>query len=235
MTETWLTETAATFWERAGRVPPFPRDLEAVLPIALPVAVVLLPALALDRVESWLDRRGCGYRFPCAARRVRGCLVALDGCGIVFVDGADALAERRLTVAHEAAHFMLDYQQPRQRAIDKLGWAIVDVLDGRRPPTRIERIDAALTACPIGLHTHLLDRTGPHGAAIATIEDRADQLACELLAPAADVLSRATSVPDLAHELRETFGLPAAIAAGYARQLMRACGARPSFVDWLRG
>jgi hypothetical protein len=234
MTEAWLADAAESFWERAGRVPPFPRDLDAIVPMALPVAVVLLPALTLDRVEAWLDRRGCGYRFPCAHRRLRGCLIAHAGYGIAFVDGADAPPERRFTLAHEAAHFLLDYQRPRQRAIAKLGPTIVDVLDGRRTPTRTERIDAVLAACPIGVHTHLLDRDGGYDAAIASIEDRADRLACELLAPAAEVSPRA-AVGDLAHDLRETFGLPDPIATGYARRLLRERGAGPSFVEWLRG
>lgn len=234
MIETWLVETAESFWKRAGTVPPVPRDLAAVVPIALPVAVVLLPALALDRVEAWLERRGCGYRFPCAERRLRGCLVALAGRGIVFVDGADAPAERRFTLAHEAAHFMLDYQRPRRRAVAKLGDGIVEVLDGKRPPTRTERIDAALTACPLGVHTHLLERDHRYGAVIATIEERADRLACELLAPAADIPPHAATATELASDLRETFGLPDSIASAYARYLLRERGAGPSFVKWLR-
>ena len=237
MTAGWVQTEADEFWALTGQPPPFPRDLSNVLPVALPLGLVVLPALALHRVKGWLTRRGVPYRFPCQDRRLRGCLVAHAGSGLLFVDGADDAVQRRFTVAHEAAHFLVDYLRPRRAAIDKLGEGIVDVLDGRRAPTWAERADAILSDCPIGVYVHLLERDGPRSSLLAAVEERADQLACELLAPARDVARRWTDAldeEDLAAVLRDEFGLPNAPASQYARRLIRSWRPAPSFVDWLR-
>ncbi|MER3439575.1 MAG: hypothetical protein C4346_19370, partial [Chloroflexota bacterium] len=84
--------------------------------MAIPVAVVFMPALTLERVHNWLERRGVPYRVDCASRRLRGCLVAAGGHGVIFIEGADPDDERRFTLAHEVAHFLLHYQHPRERA-----------------------------------------------------------------------------------------------------------------------
>lgn len=237
MTDGWAATEASAFWDRVGEEPPFPRDLSLGLPLALPLALVVLPALALRRIEDWLEQRGPPYRFLCADRRLRGCLVAHEGIGFLFVDGADTVDERRFTIAHEVAHFLADYLRRRAAALAKLGPSILDVLDGRRPPTRTEQIDAVLADCPIGVHVHLLERDG-HAVAIDAVEERADHLACELLAPAEDVRSRMTSSvvdeEDIALTLRTAFGLPPRPAAAYARRLRAAWCPPPSFVEWLR-
>jgi hypothetical protein len=237
MTASWVEAEAQAFWRLVGELPPFPRNLDAILPLALPLAVVLLPALGLDRIEEWLARRGSTYYFPCEDRRLRGCLIAYAGHGILFVDGADHADERRFTLAHEAAHFLIDYLRPREAAIARLGAGIVAVLDGHRPPTRAERIDAVLAGCTIGVHIHLLGRDGDHATTNAVAEERADQLACELLAPEAEVVRRLGTMCDesaLESALRDGFGLPAPKAAAYAGRLFRGWRPAPSFVEWLR-
>ncbi|HZQ09243.1 MAG TPA: ImmA/IrrE family metallo-endopeptidase [Anaerolineae bacterium] len=35
---------------------------------------------------------------------------------MIFLDGSDPANEQRITVAHEIAHFLVDYQMPRARA-----------------------------------------------------------------------------------------------------------------------
>jgi hypothetical protein len=238
MHQSRLTELAARFWADAGGPTAPPRDLQGAVSLALPVSTITLPALALDRVETWLLARRVEHRFDVASRRLRGCLVATGGHGFVFVDGADPEDERRLTLAHEVAHFLLDYQEPRERAIRMLGPEIVAVLDGRRPPAAGERFDAALAACPLGVHTHLLERAGDPGAHAAATEDRADRLAWELLAPAAAVRHLAVNGAGgeaLIRELRSGYGLPAHAAERYARVLCQRFGPPRSFVEWLRG
>jgi hypothetical protein len=68
--------------------------------LALPVSIIPLPRLQLASIENWLRRYQIPYRFPCANRRVRGCLVAYKGCGLIFVDETDTPDERRLTLAN---------------------------------------------------------------------------------------------------------------------------------------
>jgi IrrE N-terminal-like domain len=238
VTEGFLVDLADRFWAASGGPTAPPRDLQGAVSLALPVTTITLPALALDRVEVWLTVRGIDHHFDVANRRLRGCLVASGGHGFVFVDGADPANERRFTLAHEVAHFLLDVQLPRERAIRALGVGIVDVLDGRRPPTIAERVDAALAACRLGVQTHLLERTGDPGARAAAFEERADCLAWELLAPAAEVCHLAIDRADadaLRRLLRDDYGLPPDAAERYVRSLQRVYGPPPSFVDWLRG
>jgi IrrE N-terminal-like domain len=238
VTEGFLIDLADRFWAAAGGPKAAPRDLQGAVSLALPVTTITLPALALDRVEAWLSVREIDHRFDVANRRLRGCLVASAGHGFVFVDGADPEEERRFTLAHEAAHFLLDVLMPRERAIRALGERIADVLDGRRPPTIAERVDAALAACGLGVQTHLMERTGDPGARAAAFEERADRLAWELLAPAAEVCHLAIDRADadaLEQVLRDDYGLPPDAAERYVRSLQRDYGPPPSFVDWLRG
>lgn len=235
MTESWISELVEGFWESAGGGTPYPRDLMPVVSLALPVAVTMLPALALDRIEDWLARQGCEQSFRCANRRLQGGLIARAGIGLIFVDSVSAVDERRFTLAHEVAHFLVDYMGPRQRALAVLGDGIAGVLDGRRLPTRKEQVDAVLGSCPLGVYTDLLERDGDRGAHAASLEDRADRVAWELLAPAETVLRLVSDIssPDLSTLLREQFGLPIVESDRYARRLRRECGPPPSFVDWL--
>lgn len=232
----WLAAAANGFWAAAGPPPPFPRNLDDHVSFALPVYQVVMPRLRLAGVEDWLLCRGHAHRFSDADRRLRGAVVAFGGHGFLFVDGADPADERRFTLAHEVAHFLLDYQGPRDRAIALLGDEIVPVLDGLRQPTRTERIDAALAACSTGLHVYWLDRFNPSGR-LATVEDRADRLACELLAPDDELTRRfGDDPPDeavLATVLASEFGLPPSIARSYAeRWLAPRC--QPSFLRGIR-
>ena len=108
-----LIEAEGRFWAAAGGPTAPPRDLQGAISLALPVTTVTLPALALGRIERWLLARGIEHRFDSRDRRLRGCLVATGGYGFIFVDGADPEDERRFTLAHETAHFLLDYQVPQ--------------------------------------------------------------------------------------------------------------------------
>ena len=221
----WVSELAEWFWAAAGQPPPFPRDLRQAVLLALPLGIVDLPRLRVAAIDVWLARRAAACRMGVADRPLRACLVAHGGAGLVFLDGADPPDEHRFSLAHETAHFLVDYWQPRQRAAARLGPAALEVLDGLRPPTRVERVDAALAGVPLNVHVHLMDRT-PDGHAASTRENaaerRADLLALELLAPRDAVeaalapLPPATRRADAARLLAGTFGLPSPVAAAYA-------------------
>ena len=81
MTEAWLIELADRYWAAASGPPPPPRELHHVVSLALPVTVVAMPALTLNRIERWLSVRGVDHSFGVPDRRLRGCLVAFGGHG----------------------------------------------------------------------------------------------------------------------------------------------------------
>ncbi len=235
---------ADEFWRRAGVREGFPRHLEKAVMLALPAAVVPLPRLQLAGIERWLRKRNVAYSFPCANRWVRGCLVAYRGQGIIFVDSADPAAEVRLTIAHEAAHFLEDYLRPREEAIARLGPQIIDVLDGDRPPSVIERVNAALVGTRLVFYYRYMERE-PNGepalSAAWDAEDHADQLALELVAPADTVrehtnlnqTSYAERCKEIVGVLTSTFGLPTDMANMYGRALLQSLGKGPSFLEQL--
>jgi hypothetical protein len=242
MTEWEITANAERFWRDAGEVEAFPRSLERAVSWALPLTIIKLARLGLDDLRRWLTQR----RVPCsiafAERPLRGALLARAGHGLVFLDGSDPDEERRFSLAHEVAHFICDYLEPRERALQVLGDAGCDLFDGRRHPAPEERLTAALCEVDLGFYTHWMDRR-PDGtvaqAAVLAAEDRADRLALELLAPRLavvaqlDQLDQERSVETAAGVLRGYFGLPPGPASRYAAMVLAHCRADRSFRSWL--
>jgi hypothetical protein len=233
-----------SLWERAGEVEPFPRDLNGLYTWALPLFRIIVPALSVTQVRRWLEERGLDAATG-PQRRLRACLIARSGCGFVFVDGADPPDERRFSLAHEAGHFLLDYQQPRERLAPRLGASALDAFDGGRAPAWQERVDAALGGVELQPHLHLMERdsTGLACGAAAGAECLADELALELLAPEIAVLDRLRALPEsltyrqreqaLDSHLRSDFGLPEHVAGPYAMRLLRREFGGPSSAEWL--
>ncbi len=232
------------FWQACGEVEPFPRSLERSITMALPVALIKLPHLHLRTIENWLHRRKVPFQFNCGDRSVRGCLVAYGGNGFIFVDGTDPADELRFTLAHETAHFIIDYWFPRQKAIQKFGKQICEVFDGIRLPTIRERVHSLLSGTSIGIYTNLMERATEDEtmAQIWQIENQADRIALALLAPPEAVWPRVDVSAPLFHQreiaittvLREDFGLPLSVARSYGKMLLKLIGKGPSWVETLK-
>ncbi|MGH2409717.1 MAG: ImmA/IrrE family metallo-endopeptidase [Chloroflexota bacterium] len=224
----WSIEMADSFWEDAGGDESFPRGLRRAIANALPLTLVLLPRLRVARIDGWLAEQAIGCRLGFPDRPLRACLVARHGQGIIFLDGTDPDDEQRFSLAHECAHFLRGYWQPRRVAVDRLGPAVLEVLDGDRPAHPDERLHALLARVPIGFHVHLMDRTAESWFASAAIDEAerdADLLAYELLAPSALFECVAPGSPEdrratVAAELTHRYGLPARVAAHYAAILV---------------
>jgi hypothetical protein len=241
----WLTseeqQLADSFWNMATEIEPFPRSMERAIALALPVVVIKLPHLALGSIETWLSNRQIEYSFNCKSRFIRGCLICYGGKGFIFCDGTDPSDEIRLTLAHEVGHFLVDYWYPRQKALNKFGASILEVFDGTRDPTITERIHAVFESTKIGVVTNLLDR---HEAGDVTwaVENKADKIAFELLAPANEVLKTldfsettySQRFQSLSERLLNHFGLPVHAARIYSSALLRSIGKGPSWAETLR-
>lgn len=245
----WLDHGSRTaideFWKRAGRIEPFPRNLERAIAFALPLTIVKTPRLRLWSVESYLKERGIPFQFDTEPRGIRGCLLAYVGNGVIFLDGSDSADEQRITLAHELGHFISDYQIPRQTAVGKIGPSIIEALDGHRDLTLEERIYATLSGMSVGAHIKLIERDTaglPVDQMIWKIEERADKVALELLAPRDEVLNRVDlALPrfemrrvEVMRVLRETFGLPRSFAHLYASNLLEDAGKGRSWLENFR-
>jgi hypothetical protein len=230
-TPLWALELAEAFWQSSSGPEPFPRTLRsAITRSGLDLTVKELAGLSVRRVERCLAE--CGANLTCGGqdRPLRAALVALRGVGFVFVDCDDPGDERTFSLAHELAHFLRDYWQPRRRATAALGEGALEVLDGQRPPTPSERLHALLRQAPIGTAVHLMERgTVALIPQISAAERDADCLACELLAPERSVREGLTSPcrGEVEALLVARFGLPAGIAAEHAAVLFPAPRPQP--------
>jgi|SRR5262245_25477698 len=232
---------AEEFWARVGGPPPFPRDLEPVALISEGIAVATLRRLSPATAAGWLGRRSLDFPLRPERRPLDGLIVAYRGAVILFLNKSLSEEERRVVLAHEFGHFLADYDRPRRRAVARLGPDVVAVLDGERPATTAEDLAAVLAGVPLSLHVHYLERGFDPNRLAATdrVERRANELACELLAPRAVVLARCAEL-GLPHQpgrweelLRKGFGFPPRWARAYASFLLRLTRPRPTFSELL--
>lgn len=246
MTDQEAAGWAKRFWCLVGRTEAFPRSLESSVAWALPLAIVKLPHLRLSELQSWLSRKGIRLHTGRADRPLRACLLARAGRGLVVLEGSDPEDERRVSLAHEASHFLVDYVHPRQKALEALGEAGREVLDGLRLPTLEERLTGVLRGVEVGVYAHLMERSAVgevNRLEVLAAEDRADRIALELLAPRQTVLERLeatrirwgehSAVTAATEILVEEFGLPEAIAQEYGRSLVWSHRSTRSFREWL--
>lgn len=227
----WLRHAVERFWANADEDPIFPRGLHLPVLMNLPLAIIEIDGLTIGNLDQWLHRHHLQQLGDVADRPLRGCVVAYGGIGLLFVDRSDDPEQRRQTLAHEAGHFIVDYLIPRENVAHRRP-ELLDVLDGEREPTDAERFDALLADLPVGFHTHLLERDVHGGhlwAGTTDIEDRAEQLGLELLAPLQRVLAELppTAEHGIPQLLRERFGLPVGVATRYAGYIERHRPRRP--------
>lgn len=246
MYEKEIAKLARSFWDTTGQKEVYPRNLEMAVAWALPLAIVKLPHLELSDVYKWLSNRGIAISCCCSACHLRAFVFAYGGRGIVFLDGTDPEDQKLFSLAHEVAHFILDYLEPRREAIALLGDEARDILDSLRGPTKEERLRGMLGGIQLGVFTHFMERTGDgilRSFEAIEAEDRADLLAIEILAPRASVVrwlkrldvrwqnsGTATLVTRI---LMTEFGLPFEIADSYAQMLYLNYRSSRTFGEWL--
>lgn len=219
----WVHRLCDDFWRDAGGEEGFPRSLRPAIRRALPLTVVELPCLCTNTVIVRLRAKGLALFVPgLTDRLLRACLVAQCGVGFIFVERDDPDDERRFSLAHEVAHFLRHYLQPRREAERRLGAPILEVLDGRRSPTAGEGVHSLLHEVTIGCHVHFMHRGAGRsaGASVLEKEKEADLLAYHLLAPRDAVLASRVDPSALVGLLQDRFGLPNCHARRYAGLLV---------------
>jgi Zn-dependent peptidase ImmA (M78 family) len=224
MTARWLEESAAVFG--TGATPRFPRNMALEIQLRLHITVVPLAHLTPESMSQWMQQRGMTHRPEEFPRGVQGCMVWDAGKGILFHDSMKDAAEQRFTLAHEASHFVLEDLLPRRRAVEVFGESILAVFNAERGPTPEERVTALFERVSLKPRSNLISRNAsghyPNGD-VAEAERRADQLALELLAPAALVRPLLDGVSELeaARHVQFRFGLPGRVAWTYVASLRR--------------
>jgi hypothetical protein len=201
---------AERIWREVGYRAPIPRDLIKPMMETFDVAVILIPKLSIDSVNRWLVGHGRQPLRNYTDRSLRACLLARRGVGLIFVDGSMDRDERRYAVAHELAHFFAHYLELRRRAVARFGEQILSVLDGERPPTVAERLSEIVQHAPLGPFDDFLvrDNAGKPSAPVIEMENEADLIAMELLAPCAEVARMTRAGDNRVQVLLNEFGLP---------------------------
>jgi Zn-dependent peptidase ImmA (M78 family) len=226
----WVHGLAATFWRLAGGDDGrFPRDMRDAVARAFPLSPVHLPDLQVSEVVAWLQAQGVRCTMDAVDRPIHACLVAHSGSGLVFLDSQDDQAQQRFSLAHELAHFLHDYWEPRRHAMERYGDGVLEVFEGTRPARPEERVQALLAQMPTGFRISMQDRNLDGitaGRQVDEVELNADQLALQLLAPEDVVLSAVEPVPRAERRaaaqvlLIDRFGLPTQYAQRYAEILV---------------
>lgn len=219
-----------------------PMLLELITPLAAPVAVITLPALTIDRARAWLARHSINVPDPAPDRSLSGLTYSWRGLSFVFIDGGLDTAERRLTLAHELGHVVLDYLSERARILRRAP-GLLGVVDGHRPLTAADRVGAVLDGVPVGVQTHMLARDAAGGGSqlVEESEQRASLFALELLAPEARVRSLVESrlredkewgsIEEVTELIFTTFELPPQAARARARGALASLRRAPGFFD----
>lgn len=227
-----LERIASDFWKDTGYSQTFPKPIEQALALKLPVTIVKLPEVTVRAVRGWLRKKKHCKVFPHYDCELMGCLYAHKDQGFIFVCGADPPDEQRFTIAHDTAHFIVDYWLPRNSVIAALGERIKAVLDGERPATTRERATAVLSGVRVGPHWHLLPRFGREiddERHVAHAEDRADSLGLELVAPKRSIhqlikhheADAGANVEAICQLLADFFGLPGYVFEDVVSSLVR--------------
>ena len=237
MRESETRKLAGLFWKRVGKRVPYPRELWMPIQRAFPVSIRQIQDLSVSVVYRELGSLGYNETSVIPDRQLRGCLVAFKGTGIIFLDASDPPAEKRYSLAHEAAHFIIDHWEPRSAVAREITPESVEVFDGEREPTVAERFKGITRGVMIRPYEHFMDRSADGHIRISPVllaEDKADRLALELLAPASMVIRghRISGVPaseeNLSMALADKIGLPHSVAAPYARFLVSKYVPEPS-------
>lgn len=241
-----LVRIARDFWISSRLELKFPRDIDRAICRALPICIIRLPQLTSRTASAWLAEHRLAISENSKELPLRGLMIARWGRGLIFVDGDDSEVEIRFSIAHELAHFLLEYWVPRQKILQSIGDRAIEFLEGYRVPYAEERLAGILRGVQWDEFRSSTARTSDGRfvtQAALDAEDLADQLALELLAPVTELSRRGYLVAstDTAVEMADgaisacstKFGLPKAVTHRYLRMLNARNRPRLTVRKWL--
>lgn len=231
------------FWKRVNDGPVFPVDIGYAAMCALEVYVEEVADLTTGAAVSRSKHFNAQDHENIGERRIHGCLIVGRSGAAILVERNDNEREKRFTIAHEAAHFIVEVRRLQERAACKLGHDLTDVLHGIREASPTERIDAWLHNVRADGFVHFMDRTpsGEYGCVRTKDAERlADDLAVEILAPRSALIESLSSFGRMdfseslitaRHVAERRFGLPSIIAEWYANRIVWQLNGGPSTAE----
>jgi Zn-dependent peptidase ImmA (M78 family) len=188
-----IEKIANHFWAAAGGRERYgqPVDINAATSTALRIPIIKISGLTFEKANGLLTRIGGPQDASGGPTALHGLIVADQDTAIIFINGDDTVDEQRATAAHEVSHFLRHYREPREQVRRLLGPSIEDVLMRRRSPKPTERLAAVMRGVPLACFrcSEPYDRATLLGST-QEIEDEADAVALEILAPRSDVRRR---------------------------------------------
>ena len=222
---------AEWFWTRAGRPVRYPVDISYAAICALEVSIHMIADLTPAAATDFFRRDGSRGATAFGQRAMHGCIAFGPRGATIMVEQKDAEDERRFTIAHEVAHYILEVRRHHRLAEQRVGGDFVGILYGLREATPTERIDAWLNNVRSTPTAHFMDRTpdGGYGCGRSPeAECSADRLALEILAPRAEMVRAVLDCRKLPFRnpvdatqrfAEQRFGLPSEVAGPYASRI----------------
>lgn len=232
---TEIQQLGLTFWKESLLPINFPINitlLEQAILLTQPISIVKLDRLSLLKITKYLRERGVSINYTLDDKELFGFVLSYNGHAYIFLNGTESSQEQCFTLAHELSHYLIDYKLPREVIIKKYGESIIEALNNKRDFTTKERLLAIINGYTLKQFTYLLD--APAVSAFDRLnvwkaENKADELAMELLAPYKIILQdiNRDSIPKkyfsleqyLPQLLQSKYGLTVHIANLYGKSL----------------
>lgn len=221
---------------------PYSLDLAKDLVDSLGIWVENLEHLSFPIVQEWHRKKDFCFDGDYHDREIHGFLKVAGGAAVIFINASDSYAQRRFTLAHELAHFLIEQKWVSEWIRGSLGGAIEDKWSRGSDLDTEDRLLGVLKGIPLKSQEHLLDSTGESvlkRERISLAEWHADLLAFELLAPMDRLLEEARSAGHEAttaksHDLLVSkYLFPQQEAKVYARLIADKIYPNGAIRDWL--
>lgn len=184
LSATAIEALATDFAEETRFEPGNAETLKGAIDATNRVRVRKVKKLTVEKVQERLSRSQIDIELTYKAD-IEGFLIVVGGDALIFLD-PDPPERFQFNLAHEIAHYLIEYHHPASRVQRGLGMEALQMKNGEVALSIEMRIKAFLMKINIQPFTHLLDLSGLSARdriRVSNAEINADRLAFELLAP----------------------------------------------------